>query len=214
MSVINLKYYKIPKKSCINFDSPVRKFEGGCFMSSVQLWAEPGQPAADWRLGGMKFARYARSSAVCWGGVCCVSVETCHVTSQHSVPNICKHHSCVTPCGQMWRFLWQSNQLTSYYVSSRVKQWARVSVWRLFQALQGMLQMLSIQSFRMISRLPLKASLIHYIELQNRKMKCVPRKLPVCKLCKAQIFLSFGLFTNSETLVYFFVFAVQYLYCP
>ena len=44
------------------------------------------------------------------------------------------------------------------------------------------------------------------IEQKNRKMKCVPRKLPVCKLCRAQIFLSFGLFNNSETLVQVFCF--------
>ena len=50
-------------------------------MSSVQLWAEPGQPAADWRLGGMKFARYARSSAVCWGRVCLSRDLSRHVTT-------------------------------------------------------------------------------------------------------------------------------------
>ena len=219
-----------------------------CPVSSSGLSPASRQQTEDWEGWNSHVTLGAPLSA----GAECVSVETCHVTSQHSVPNICKHHSCVTPCGQMWRFLWQSNQLTSYYVLSRVKQWARVIVWRLFQTLQAMLQMLqfnrleryqdclpnwqarvkvpspSLNSNRKVKEefglwdaskilwattitqdhkpnqspkflgLSLSTtSLGYFIELQNRKMKCVPRKLPVCKLCRAQIFLSFCLFTNN-----------------
>ena len=58
----------------------VRKFEGGCIVRCPADQAEPGQPAPHWRLTGMKFARYAQSSAVCWA---LPRVDLSRVLSRH-----------------------------------------------------------------------------------------------------------------------------------
>ena len=186
-------------------------------MSSRTGWDRAAGTDWDW-LGGRDEIRTLRSELGCLPGSAeWISVEFCHVTSQHSVPNICKHRSsCVTPCGQMWRFFWQSHQLISLSVTICVKQSALVTVWRLFQSNKKYhLRPNSMWHFivwllRTVSRLLTKACHVCCNLLDRKPQNEMYRKLPVCK----SEHKSFSHLTYSQTQRHLFTFAVRFLYCP
>ena len=127
------------------------------------------------------------------------------------MPNICKHRSsCVTPCGQMWRFLWQSHQLTSLSVTICVKQSALVIPCDIsFKAIKkyhlrpDLMWHFIVWLLTTMSRLPTKACHVYWKLLDWKPQNEMYRKLPVCKSEHKSFSHLTYLFTNIDTLVYF-----------